>query len=783
MHIPDWLINIAKDSESVQVKSSNLYKTETMNIINPRVEEQDLSKKVQPITVVIQGSKTDGNQSGKAILLAYWSKSLEKIAEREVESADALTMYDTFTDQIKNIDNKIKDNKYEEAATDSEKLLDEFNPEVAEKDPLAPELEVDQLDPNKLTEEEFLTSIDVGDIVQVSGSAKFQFKDSYLDSQYFKVTEDEFRTKLASSKPSLSYNTFNKAHMGAHNYVVSFYKDATLDNEVPVGDVVLIERDGSNQNWVILGDGNDTQNAFYKACRRLTIYPEDIGYAINPKGELVKSSGVSMVFFDSPEEAAEWQELTQEEKDSKTKGKDKKDKAPAKETSPESTKPSSTEKLDEAMDALTEESVPAGEAPAPAAKDEKPFKSFKDYQEEKKEDAVPAEGEEQTYSASDKCPKCGKPMKEDTDGNPKYCQGHPMIEDTHTGEDPYSIPKSIEQTENSVVHSQLKLSKLDKEAISSEAKAAAIMELVDSTDLDGLATIANMILGTSHSFEDFETDSGVAVAGEISEAIEHMSTNDLDNVYRELKSHRLVASLNVEAGSLNKKLRELKKQMEDEKDPSKLDSMLSAIKKLKEHISDTKKEKEDRKKEKEEKKEKAAEIAKETELPKAATILTNYGDVKVVCKVHLDAATSRYCVEWTNGDWRTDLDKPAVAEYLRNDHLTDEELAMVFEKVEKSETVEISRKESKDGESKLDVKKVKDLEEVKEALLAKGFTKEAATLDKLIKDSFHMNTCSQPGHDQVDSYLCQKCLKDKCSSCSKPGTESMGTVCADCIGK
>jgi len=27
-----------------------------------------------------------------------------------------------------------------------------------------------------------------------------------------------------------------------------------------------------------------------------------------------------------------------------------------------------------------------------------------------------------------RCRKCGKPIKEDTEGNPKYCQGHDMFD-------------------------------------------------------------------------------------------------------------------------------------------------------------------------------------------------------------------------------------------------------------------------------------------------------------------------------------------------------------------
>ena len=28
-----------------------------------------------------------------------------------------------------------------------------------------------------------------------------------------------------------------------------------------------------------------------------------------------------------------------------------------------------------------------------------------------------------------KCKKCNKPIKENTDGNPKYCQGHSIFEE------------------------------------------------------------------------------------------------------------------------------------------------------------------------------------------------------------------------------------------------------------------------------------------------------------------------------------------------------------------
>jgi len=28
-----------------------------------------------------------------------------------------------------------------------------------------------------------------------------------------------------------------------------------------------------------------------------------------------------------------------------------------------------------------------------------------------------------------RCPKCGKPQKENTEGNPKYCQGHSPLFD------------------------------------------------------------------------------------------------------------------------------------------------------------------------------------------------------------------------------------------------------------------------------------------------------------------------------------------------------------------
>lgn len=34
-----------------------------------------------------------------------------------------------------------------------------------------------------------------------------------------------------------------------------------------------------------------------------------------------------------------------------------------------------------------------------------------------------------------KCPKCGKPIKENTEGNKKYCQGHSILEKTYNCKD------------------------------------------------------------------------------------------------------------------------------------------------------------------------------------------------------------------------------------------------------------------------------------------------------------------------------------------------------------
>ena len=31
-----------------------------------------------------------------------------------------------------------------------------------------------------------------------------------------------------------------------------------------------------------------------------------------------------------------------------------------------------------------------------------------------------------------KCKKCGKPMKENTEGNNRYCQGHSILDETRT---------------------------------------------------------------------------------------------------------------------------------------------------------------------------------------------------------------------------------------------------------------------------------------------------------------------------------------------------------------
>lgn len=40
------------------------------------------------------------------------------------------------------------------------------------------------------------------------------------------------------------------------------------------------------------------------------------------------------------------------------------------------------------------------------------------------EEKRPARRKLQIKEAKNKCPKCGKPTKENTEGNPKYCQGH-----------------------------------------------------------------------------------------------------------------------------------------------------------------------------------------------------------------------------------------------------------------------------------------------------------------------------------------------------------------------
>ena len=45
-----------------------------------------------------------------------------------------------------------------------------------------------------------------------------------------------------------------------------------------------------------------------------------------------------------------------------------------------------------------------------------------------------------------KCPKCGKPIKENTDGNEKYCQGHSTFDFDKPKEDKI-VKKSISNIE------------------------------------------------------------------------------------------------------------------------------------------------------------------------------------------------------------------------------------------------------------------------------------------------------------------------------------------------
>ena len=60
-----------------------------------------------------------------------------------------------------------------------------------------------------------------------------------------------------------------------------------------------------------------------------------------------------------------------------------------------------------------------------------------------------------------------------------------------------------------------------------------IMDLVDSTDLKGLETLANLILGGDRTITE---DNQVQIATEIGEAIEHMDRKSLKDIYKTLNN-------------------------------------------------------------------------------------------------------------------------------------------------------------------------------------------------------------------------------------------------------
>lgn len=288
MRISSWLKNLV--GAPVSTENESVKKSENIEIVDPNAVGEETQAKIRPLTVSIVGRKNDMGEED-AVVLAYWEKSLKKVYEKPYKTIDeASVKFLDISGRANGIKDKIAGGSFPEAEEASKKLLLDLQLENS------PAVETSAV----------LEKVDIAS-VGIFTENKFQFHDLYLNSLLRPI---DITTSPASvfkgSFPSLIYATHKINHIGKDDFVLQWFPKI-LTSEGMIEDVALVEKTANGRSlYFTVPDCNKSR--FEKICRRLTPTYEDIGYELK-NGGLQKKAVVTVLFFETPDEAAKYQKL------------------------------------------------------------------------------------------------------------------------------------------------------------------------------------------------------------------------------------------------------------------------------------------------------------------------------------------------------------------------------------------------------------------------------------------------------------------------------------------
>ena len=293
MKFPSWIRSLVATTK--ETEEQTIYRSETIDIIDPGAVS-DPEGKIRPLTVSIIAKKTleDGMKDEGSIVLAYWTKSLYKIYEKPVPTIDeAIEKFNKITGTATKIKEQIAGGLLPEAEEASKNLLMDLKLDISK---------------SEATKKNNSINVQGVGIFNIE-TQKLAFRDEYLSFYLKPIDITAFRpNSFKGSFPILTYATHSKNHIGADDFVLQFYPKV-LTSDGMIEDVALIERTSNKPAFFTVPECN--RERFEKICRRLTPIYEDVGLEIK-NGSLRKSSAVTILFFENPEDAAQYQKMTKE---------------------------------------------------------------------------------------------------------------------------------------------------------------------------------------------------------------------------------------------------------------------------------------------------------------------------------------------------------------------------------------------------------------------------------------------------------------------------------------
>lgn len=291
--IADWLKNLSKEAEVVEMERKNIREKSTLNLPDPGASPQ-AADYIKPATVYLYVSENkDGGESRKDYMVGmYWNSLEGDLFQKTYPSEEAARMgYTSLQERLKKVES-ISGTDPEKSSELMKDLLEDYKMEA---DPLAQGKTYNPKTMSSLQN----TILPGWEIINSDGRLLVKFSPDFLKASLRKF---ESLSDLPAVRPEVIYSTATRLHCGVDNYLVSRWRKALTKEGNIVRNIIQIEKENAGERvHFVLKNVSDDQ--FDTICSSLT--PDQGQYGLNYDsitGLWYKTAGKSVIqniFFDN----------------------------------------------------------------------------------------------------------------------------------------------------------------------------------------------------------------------------------------------------------------------------------------------------------------------------------------------------------------------------------------------------------------------------------------------------------------------------------------------------